>query len=156
MFKRVEAPATGRSPVASRIPLSGSGEELTARRVEGVTHGRHTVGQGHVLWGGKGRAPRSAAVGARDRLPVGRVDVFWGGTGRDSRGAAVGARERVPVEREDVLGGGVRWASLGAAVGARERLPEGRESAVRGRRTRPRGGGAGAVQFGGGLQQGNG
>ena len=66
MFKRGAAPATGRSPVASRIPLSGSGEERTARRVEGVTRGRHTVGQGHVLWGGKERAPRSAAVGARE------------------------------------------------------------------------------------------
>ena len=39
MLKRGEAPATGRAPVASRTPLSGSGEEWTARRVEGVENG---------------------------------------------------------------------------------------------------------------------
>ena len=45
MFERGAAPATGRSPVASRIPLSGSGEERTARRVEGVARGRLPVAQ---------------------------------------------------------------------------------------------------------------
>ena len=33
MFKRAVSPATGRSPVTSRTPLSGSGEERTAREV---------------------------------------------------------------------------------------------------------------------------
>ncbi len=48
--------------------------------------------------GRKGRAARSAAVGARERLPVGRGDVRVGGGGRAPRGAAVDARERLPVE----------------------------------------------------------
>ena len=80
MFKRGAAPATARSPVASRTPLSGSGEERTARRVEGVARGRLAVGPGHVLGGGVGRAPRGAAVGARERLPVGQ-DTCSGGEG---------------------------------------------------------------------------
>ena len=46
---------------------------------------------------GGGRATRSTEVGARERLPVGRVDVpVRGGGGRAPRGAAVAARERVP------------------------------------------------------------
>ena len=96
MFKRVEAPATERSPVASKIPLLGSGE---------------------------GRASRGAAVGARERLPVGRDDVQGGGAERTPRGAAVVARERLPVERVYVLVGGEGRTLRGAAVGARERLP---------------------------------
>ena len=75
MFKHVEAPATVRSPVASRIPLPGSGEERTAREVEGVARGRHTVGQVDVLGGGKWCASRGGTVGASERLPVGRGDV---------------------------------------------------------------------------------
>ena len=82
MFKRAAAPATGRSPVESKIPLSGSGEERTARRVEGVARGRLAVGPGSVLGGGFGRTPRGAAVGTRERLPVGQVDVSLGGEGR--------------------------------------------------------------------------
>ena len=49
MFERVEAPETGRSPVVSRTPLSGSGEERTAGGVEGVARERHAVGQVDVL-----------------------------------------------------------------------------------------------------------
>jgi len=52
MCKRGAAHATARSPVASRTPLSGSGVERTARRVEGVAHGRLAVGPGHELGGG--------------------------------------------------------------------------------------------------------
>ena len=52
-------------------------------------------------------------------------DVLLGGDGRAPRGAAVGAREWVPVEREYVLGCGAGRAPRGAAVGARERLPVG-------------------------------
>ena len=90
MFKRAAAPATGRLPVASRIPLPGSGEERTARGVEGV---------------------------ARERLPVEQVDVLGGGKGRASRGAEVvapkrllGAREALPAGREYVLGSGEGWS----------------------------------------------
>ena len=68
MFLSIAAPATARSSVASRTPLSGSGEEWTARRVEVVARERHTVGRVDVLEGGKGQAPRGAAVGARERL----------------------------------------------------------------------------------------
>ena len=70
MFKRVEAPETGRSPVVSRTPLSGSGEERKTGGVEGVARERHAVGQVDVLDGGNRRSPRGAAVGARERLPV--------------------------------------------------------------------------------------
>ena len=71
MFKRIAAPATARSSVASRTPLCGSGEDRTARRVEAA---------------------------ARERLPEARVDVLDGGAGRASRSAAVGTRERMSVE----------------------------------------------------------
>ena len=64
MFERGAAPATGRSPVPGRIPLSGSGEERTAHRVEGVARGRLPVAQEYVRGGGNGRASRGAAVGA--------------------------------------------------------------------------------------------
>ena len=55
--------------------LCGIGDERTAREVEAVAHERHTVGRRHELCGGNGRAPRGAAVVARERLPVGRCDV---------------------------------------------------------------------------------
>ena len=58
MFKRVAAPGPARSSAASRKPLSGSGEERTARGVEVVAREQRTVGQVHVLGGGVGRAPR--------------------------------------------------------------------------------------------------
>ncbi len=69
MFKRGGAPASGRSPVASRIPMSGSGEERTAREVEGVARERNTVERNHVLGGGKGWTPGGTAVGAGERMP---------------------------------------------------------------------------------------
>ena len=68
MFKRGEVPATGRSPVASRIPLTGSGEERKDRGVEGVARGRLAMERIYVLDGGEGRASRGTAVGARKRL----------------------------------------------------------------------------------------
>ena len=71
MFKRGGAPATGMSPVASRIPLWGSGEGWTTREVEGPARGRHTVGQKYVRKGGEWRAPRSAELGESERLPSG-------------------------------------------------------------------------------------
>jgi len=97
MFERGAAPAPGRSPVGSRIPLLRSGEEWTARRVKVAARGRLAVGQFDVWGGRKGRAPRAAAVGARERLPVERGDVRGCGEWRASQGAAVGARERLPV-----------------------------------------------------------
>ena len=97
MFKRVAAPATARSSGASRIPLHGSGEEWTARRVEGVARERHPVGRAEVQCGGDRRAPRGAAMGARERLPVECLDVHEGGVGRAIRGTAVVARERLSV-----------------------------------------------------------
>ena len=54
MFKRGAAPATGRSPVASRTPLSGSGEERTSRGVEGVARERLPVGRGTCSSAAKG------------------------------------------------------------------------------------------------------
>ena len=51
MFKRGAALATARSPVASRTPLSGSGEERTARGVDGAARGRLAVGQVDVCCG---------------------------------------------------------------------------------------------------------
>jgi hypothetical protein len=75
MFQRAAAPGTGRSPVASRNPLSGSGEGWKSRKVEGVARGRLPVGQEDVHRRGDGRASRGAAVGTRERLPVGRGDV---------------------------------------------------------------------------------
>jgi hypothetical protein len=54
---RAAVAATGRSPVASRIPLCCSGEERTAQEVEGVP---------------------------RERVPVGREDVFACGARRAS------------------------------------------------------------------------
>ena len=53
MFKRAAAEATGRSPAVSRTPLSGSGEERTARKVEGVARGRlpvERVGLGFLVY----------------------------------------------------------------------------------------------------------
>ena len=64
MFKRVAAPATARSPVASRTPLSGSGEERTARRVEAVAREWLPVGQVDVHVRGGGRALRDTEMGA--------------------------------------------------------------------------------------------
>ena len=75
MFKRGAAPATERSPAASRTPLSGSGEEWKSREVEGVARELLAVGRRHVRGGGAGRAPRGAAVDSRKWLPVGRDDV---------------------------------------------------------------------------------
>ena len=63
MCKRGAAHATARSPVASRTPLSGSGEKRTARRVEGVARRRPA---GH----GTG-ARRDFEMGARKRLSLG-------------------------------------------------------------------------------------
>ena len=64
MFKRGAAPATGRSPVASRTPLSGSGEERTARRVEVVARERLPVGRVDMRVCGGWRSPRDVEMGA--------------------------------------------------------------------------------------------
>ena len=52
--------------------LSGSGEERTARRVEGVARKRLPVEPLDVHAGGDWRAPRGAEVGTREWLPVGQ------------------------------------------------------------------------------------
>ena len=117
MFKRAAAPATGRSPVASRISLLRSGEEWKSREVEGVSRKRLPVG----------RASRGDEVATRERLSVERGDVHGCGRGRATGGAAVGVRERLSVGREYVLSGGIGWASRGAEVGARKQVPVGHE-----------------------------
>jgi hypothetical protein len=122
MFKRAAAPATGRAPVVLRTPLCGSGEERTARRVEGVARERHTVGYDDLLVCGKGWTTRCVAVGTRERMPVGhKRDVLGGGVGRASRGAAVGARERLPVGRESDVYRRWIWPRDGAAGADRGR-----------------------------------
>ena len=83
---------------------------------------RLPVGREYVLGCGAGRAPRGAAVGARERLPVQQGDVLVCGIRRAPRGAPVGTRERLPVERVDVRDGGEGRAPRVAAVGARERM----------------------------------
>ena len=75
MCKCAAAPATERSPVASRIPLLRSGERWKSQRVEGVARERLPVGRADVQVRGKGQAPGSAAVGTREGMPMGRVDV---------------------------------------------------------------------------------
>ena len=112
MIKRVAAPETAKSSVASKIPLSGSGEERTARRVEGVARKRRTadltavcvdpgvrsVDRRHVFCSGKGRASRGAAMVALwSCLLVEQRHVLGSGKGRASRDAVVGARERLPM-----------------------------------------------------------
>jgi hypothetical protein len=84
------------------------------------------MGQVGVCVCGEGRAPRDAAVGARERLPVERTDVRERGRGRAPRCVAVGARERLPVGHDFVHEGGGRWAPRCAAVGAVERRTVGR------------------------------
>ena len=61
------------------------------------------MGSRDVPWGGKGRAPRGAEVGARERVPVEWLDVRGCGEGRAPRDTEVGARERLQVECGDVL-----------------------------------------------------
>ena len=73
MFKRVAAPATGRSPFASTLPLSGSGEERTARRVEAVARGRLAVGRRHVLVRGEGIVEILRSQNVRDDDVVGKA-----------------------------------------------------------------------------------
>ena len=91
---------------------SGQLEELQWLRANGCPWDWRTCSGacpwdwGHVLGGGFGRAPRGAAVGARERLLLGRKHVLRGGGGRSPRGAAVGARERLSLERVHVRGGG--------------------------------------------------
>ena len=70
MFKRGAAPATAKSSVGSRTPLSCSGEGWTFRRVEAVARERLPVGHGDMHGGGGGWAPRGAAVVVRERLSV--------------------------------------------------------------------------------------
>ena len=78
-----------------------------------------------MLMGGAGRAPRGAAVVARERMSVEREDVRARGVGRASRGATVGACERMSVGHNHVLVRGVARAPRGASVGARERMSVG-------------------------------
>jgi len=106
---------------------------------------RRTVEREDVLGGGEIRTPRGAAVGAHERMSVGRGDMLGGGAGRASRGAAVVVRERLPVERENVLVGGVGRAPRGAAASAHERLPMGQlYMRERGAGRAPRGAAVGA------------
>ena len=70
MRERAAAPATGRYSVKRRVVVRSRGEMWTARRVATVARERVPVGRGDVLGGGGVRAPRGAAVGARDWLPV--------------------------------------------------------------------------------------
>ena len=92
MFTRVAAPATGRSPVASRTPLPGSCEERTARRVEGVARGRLPVEQLDVFGGRKGRAPG----GAHHPLPTSTYTRSTDSRSRVTTAASRGARPSPP------------------------------------------------------------
>ena len=63
---------------------------------------QHPANGYHLLCGGVARAPRSTAVGARERMPVERVDVQVRGEGQAPGSAAVGTREGMPMGRVDV------------------------------------------------------
>ena len=64
------------SPVAS---VRDSGEERTARKVEGFARERLPVEQVDVRMGGGWRTYQGAEVGARERMSMGQVDVPDGG-----------------------------------------------------------------------------
>ena len=57
----------------------------------------------HVLYGGKGRAPRGAAMGARERLPVGQLHAYKRETCGSSRAGKLGDSERLPLNRSETF-----------------------------------------------------
>ena len=65
------------------------------RRIEGAARERLPVELTHVLACGNGRTSRGDTVGVHERMSVGREDMLGGGKGRAPRCAAVVARERL-------------------------------------------------------------